>query len=108
MSAEILREAAALMRSRAEAAESGMAGPWESKVLTDGRAWVVGQFDSLSMHGYPSPAEHIASWHPAVALAVADWLDDTARVWEALDTNFFAIEDEPCLAVARAYLGRDA
>jgi hypothetical protein len=27
----------------------------------------------------PEDAEHIASWHPAVALAVADWLDQHAR-----------------------------
>jgi hypothetical protein len=27
---------------------------------------------------YDGDAEHIASWHPAVALTVADWLDRTA------------------------------
>lgn len=30
-------------------------------------------------------AEHIASWHPAVALAVADWLDDIATRHKASD-----------------------
>jgi hypothetical protein len=45
-----------------------------------------------------STAEHIASWHPAVALAVADWLEATVLT----DANApFA------LAVARAYLGSD-
>ncbi len=34
-------------------------------------------------------ADHIAAWHPAVALAVADWLDREAAICEALAPNFF-------------------
>jgi hypothetical protein len=31
--------------------------------------------------------EHIAAWHPAVALAVADWLDDIAETIDLLVTR---------------------
>jgi hypothetical protein len=36
-----------------------------------------GPFAAMTTHE-PADAEHIASWHPLVALAVADWLDVTA------------------------------
>ena len=141
MSAEILRRAASLMRERAEAAD---AGPWtqDSQVrgdtvifnaegewvtnVTSGRTYAenIVTFDHEVANG-----EHIASWHPAVALAVADWLATEAAEWEV---NFLATQapsrgiDQPpalhygdpegaaknadyharrALAVARAYLG---
>jgi hypothetical protein len=108
MSAELLRRAAAKMRERAEAVTPG---PWSE--VADGElmgcfAVVAGgenQF-TIAPAVIPMNAEHIASWHPAVALAVADWLDRCAefaaredgngRPW-ACDTN--------ALKVARAYLG---
>jgi len=111
VSAEALREAAAKMRERAELA---MDGPWESRVLGDGRAWVASKDDALSMHGYPATAEHIASWHPAVALAVADWLEDTATANERVGVMFASVLNgrnalnQKALAVAHAYLGSDA
>ena len=46
-------------------------------------------------------AEHIASWHPAVALAVADMLDDAAAYYEGWP-NFVP---DRVLDVAQAYLG---
>ena len=49
-------------------------------------------------------ALHIASWHPAVALAVADLLDRPADDHD--ETPCPAID--AALAVARAYLGEDA
>lgn len=67
MSAEILRRAAAAMRERAEAVDG-----WYSAA-----AWATTHPFSLPIE--PADAEHIASWHPAVALAVADWLDATAE-----------------------------
>lgn len=109
MSADVLREAAALMRERAEA--------------VTGDIGLCARPDQCAHRGfcrYPllgdvprADAEHIASWHPAVALAVADWLqsvsvdvdkrDNPERVggrYEAL-----RIPDErAALAVARAYL----
>jgi hypothetical protein len=62
-------------------------------------------------------ASHVASWHPAVALAVADWLEAEARLWEEFSAAVSAWQDRPdfeertfstldqALAVARACLG---
>ena len=113
MSAELLREAAALMRQRAEAATEG---PWSLTYISEAavpsqhavdRHYVMGCFDGnpknptgpAAMCEFPADADYIASWHPAVALAVADWLDNAARIWP--------FDGPPALAVARAYLGRD-
>ena len=73
MSAETLRRAAALMRERAEAATPA---PWEFDaedmypgVWSDSGSagtWVVSEWGTREAN-----ATHIASWHPAVALAVA-------------------------------------
>lgn len=105
MSADLLREAAAKMRERAQAATPG---PWKYP-HRNYPGIVMSQFGCL---WYPGPrghegrinnepdAEHIASWHPAVALAVADWLECQA------DTTCDCGVDESALTVARAYLGR--
>lgn len=61
--AETLRRAAALMRERAEAVGDG----WYSAA-----AWATASPMSLPIE--KADAEHIASWHPDVALAVADSL----------------------------------
>ena len=103
MSADLLREAAALMRERAELAPPS---PWKADVRSNGRAWLdVGdEPHAWGMHGWPAAAAHVASWHPAVALAVADWLMVAVRLLPLLPPG---IRDK-ALAVARAYLGRDA
>lgn len=73
MSAETLRRAAALMRGRAEAAA---AGPWRAIPARDGLPAIVAAAAVLAdVDESTADAEHIASWHPAVALAVADLLD---------------------------------
>ena len=107
MSADLLREAASKMRERAEAATDG--GPrWETgpdDMHGPARA-VVYPADSDSAVAFAGceDAEHIASWHPAVALAVADWLD---RVAETSDV--VGAEPSPDMtAVARAYLGDES
>lgn len=122
MSAEILRRAAALMRERAEAADSApwtqdssvrgdtvifnASGHWVTNV-TSGRTYAeqVVTFDHEERNG-----EHIASWHPAVALAVADLLDDLAETEERnhREMGFSPIDIGRHLAVARAYLGESA
>ena len=121
MTAELLREAAALMRRRAEAATPG---PWESSVWDSGLSYralnasVITSLmgDSVANADYDGYAEgphgaegadaaHIASWHPLVALAVADWLDHEADLCES--SSWYPDTGES-LAVARAYLGRDA
>ena len=124
--ADILRRAAALMRERAEAATPG---PWaweppsgekrpqgdESLVtayVPDGDehpatvlyGW---GYDASGIDGKDADRAHIASWHPAVALAVADWLDHAA---ESADLNRSPYVDDHlshALNVARRYLGED-
>ena len=106
VSADILRRAAALMRERAEAATLG---PWAE--VADGEligclAVVAGGADEFNVAPavIPANADHIASWHPAVALAVADWLTEHAADHEG---TFAACPWSDCaaLAVARAFLG---
>lgn len=120
--AETMRRAAAQMRERAEAATPG---PWKhapgswlgetyAAVLDTGgipqdpTTWLM-----ATGRGGPSreaDAVHAASWHPLVALAVADWLDREAAL---LDAQVFPQSDPVMerypLAVARTYLdGREA
>jgi hypothetical protein len=102
VSAEALRRAAALMRERAEAAEASLTPDWWEAHALD---WLTGA------SGVPSLAAHIASWHPAVALAVADWLDEAAALIAAAFNPEGLVEHRPdlraALAAARAYLGED-
>ena len=115
MSAEVLRE-------RAEAATPG---PW---LVGDGGAWSHLYNPSVTTNGSAADvsadewvaecgpvevrgkqdAQHIASWHPAVALAVAELLEADARLME--QTAFAGADWEAAksLAVARAYLGSDS
>ena len=93
MTADPLREAAVLMRERAEAATDGGFG-WRLADLPDANeVWAnrdAAGWDAFMVattatrlnlgpgaQGF-ADAVHIASWHPLVALAVADWLDDIA------------------------------
>lgn len=109
MSAEILRKAAALMRERASAATDG---PWASSIVDslpivfDARA--IPEPVVYDQELRPGNAEHIASWHPAAALAVADWLDSQADLWghPGYIDSVFAIH--PATTVARTYLGESA
>jgi hypothetical protein len=103
MTAETLRRAAALMRERAEAAFV-TPSPWGlANVAGQGFAIHHGEHDTVALYASRPDAVHIASWHPAVALAVADWLDHTARADEKGYTT--PQEATDALAVARAYLG---
>jgi hypothetical protein len=128
VSAELLREAAALMRERAEGATLG---PWHPATtgVECGDHWSVIEYPAMNpVARVPSDdggnddqrepdARHIASWHPAVALAVADWLDREAEIWERVEvigvqyrpkvevTIGLSTHDQ-ATAVARAYLNR--
>jgi hypothetical protein len=101
MSAEILRRAASLMRERARRAERAVeiSGPWgttwDHQVIASDGAQMADCFDSGLL------AEHIASWHPAVALAVADLLTTISWFPSSADPTDMQAAD----AVARAYLG---
>jgi hypothetical protein len=70
--ADTMRRAAKLMRGRAELVPPP---PWFSAVHD------VTTHDGLNViasSGLTVRAEYVASWHPGVALAVADWLDNEA------------------------------
>ena len=132
MSAEVLRRAAALMRERAEAATPGRWVRSGSSIETDHECspdhdcWPVGDtYSGMKPDGstYPrdlnrADADHIASWHPAVALAVAKALDDVAQAWEICDgwatdpdddeIPFEDTIDGGWVAVARVYLGEQS
>lgn len=98
---EVLARAASLMRERAKAATPG---PWTA---TDRYPHVVMQPDGESMVSTnlaalpAADAAHIAGWHPAVALAVAEWLDLAADRWAA---NGHVMTGHAALSVATAYL----
>lgn len=122
MSADLLRRAASLMRERAEAArtysDAATSQPLAWASGADGQVYGLGG-DFIAATDGP-PVAHIASWHPAVALAVADWLDGVALFVEAKeDEEYFDLDGDPiaaedthaigsALVVARAYLGESA
>lgn len=112
--AETLRRAAALMRERAEAATPGpwrpVAGLWRTETFAavigpkgvpdDAGTWLMATGRGAASQ--EADADHAASWHPLVALAVADCLDAAATAWETGDVGW-----GEALAVARAYLGQE-
>lgn len=118
-SADLLRRAAAQMRERAQGAT---AGRWIELGVLDadrGERWnAVGterdiEVEVARLEYSPDGScntAHIASWHPAVALTVADLLDAVALVAD----HYPPIEVRPnsvanyALAVARAYLGEES
>lgn len=65
---DVLRRAAALMREDAIAMQED--GDWVRGLAKLGRRTVKGLY--------------FASWHPAVALAVADWLDAEAAAMDSI------------------------
>jgi len=100
--AALLRRAAALMRERANAATLG---PWKSYLEGrdhwggDSFIMTAGDGEDLYVHVQVSSTynpkfgedqDHIAAWSPPVALAVADWLEATAR-----DADEFVKMDNP-------------
>lgn len=122
MSADLLREAAALMRERASAATQG---PWVvqrgyARGVTD--IWMPNDARgcyAVTAFGtkHRENGQHIVSWHPDVALAVADWLDVAAGYQDVHEQIRTERPDDPsvpesvpiidaAVAVARAYLGR--
>lgn len=107
---EIIRKAAALMRERAEA-PFVTAGPW-GVASADGMGAAIhhGEHDTVALYASRADGAHIASWHPDVALAVADWLDAIARAVERSGVAHYpepASIHDAALVTARAYLGID-
>ncbi len=93
---ELLREAARLMRERASGATQGR---WEADAET---VSVTGETryvcDTFGLADKWPNAQHIASWDPAVALAVADLLD-TLTEYDWSDERH-----STALTLARRYL----
>jgi hypothetical protein len=112
VSAQELRDAAALMRERAEAATASEWFPIQApgRTVSDDGDWIVDSVPAFvcSTHIWDergkADAEHIAAWHPAVALAVADWLESYADRLDVLGHGIGSNMGQ-ALAVARAYLG---
>ena len=106
--AETLRAAASLMRERAEKATPG---PWRAQSLRCGDVVVEQAGGPHLVADMPACGEHpgvrvpdadfIAGMHPAVALAVADWLDR----FSDRSYCYGPAEFDHALAIARAYLG---
>lgn len=122
MSAEVLRRAADLMRERAQGARAGRWSSAESSLHPDARLVLANWHEPVRVatcsgslpEGNALNAEHIASWHPVVALRVADWLYACASAIDKRDDPLHVggcdpghrVPDEfAALAVARTYLG---
>lgn len=122
---ETLRRAASQMRERAESATQG---PWSGEAIgSEGHHVFAPEGSRAPMKGRARvaactwrawnetdvDAEHIASWHPDVALAVADLLDNEASLIIAVDAipEFFGATNSArvdlLLALARTYLGEE-
>ena len=121
-----LRQAAKLMRERAEAATEGP-WAWEATGEKD-NSWAVGLVQDEAgstlvgrieagegividgvcegIGGRLPDAEHIAGMHPGTALAVADLLDATSTC-ECEEDDDHADIKQAALAIARAYLAGD-
>lgn len=121
-----LRAAAKLMRERAGRAT---AGPWET--CQQGDCWLVmsSLFGQVATSAHEDEdadavviierdhrdAEYVASMHPGVARAVADWLDAEAQKYDGLTAAFAGFlsgdaglgDPDPALMAARAYLGEE-
>lgn len=96
---DLIARAAATMRRRAQAATTEQArtpygDPRIPQVPETGWGGLVDNY-----LGGPV-GEHCASWTPAVAFAVAGWLDIGIDLYACVDRV-------PMLAVARAYLGEE-
>lgn len=118
-------------KSMRELAAAAMAGPWEVPESIHGDPFIVQKGRGFLTGGLIARAsgedygkgnsEHIASWDPIVALAVADVLHQAAMdLWahgplcicttgcDACDDNLWEPHVRNALALARAYLGETA
>lgn len=100
--ADLLRRAAAKARETATAATEG---PWTNLNRGDHLVHLRddGEFDYVvdEPMSHEGNATHIALWHPGVALAVADLLEDAADMADNAESEFI---DAPLAAIARALL----
>jgi hypothetical protein len=97
MSASTLRAAAALIRQRAAIPSDPDEEPWFRFPLDGIAAAPWTHFTQA----FPTEAEFVASWHPTVALAVADLIDTILQVGP-VDGG---AEWDATVNLARTYLG---
>lgn len=129
--AEEMREAARVLRERAGAATPG---PWRREYPDAPNTGIVNESGTtvvpgvVARHRWPRPtdAEHIAALHPIAALALAEWMDETAADMQhagAVESRAEGLDGQPlvvwvpgdlghhpawtaALRLARTYLGR--
>jgi len=101
--AETIRRAAALMRERAGLVPPPPWFPAVHDVTThDG-------LNVIASSGLTVRAQYVASWHPGVALTIADWLEASAATAVRAEAEGASVHpDSYALKVARAYLGEPA
>lgn len=105
MSADLLRRAATLMRERARAATPGTWQHFGDTIVWPSDNGPAANDPIMAFNeAHEECAAHVASWHPLVALAVADWLDFIAPFARFGDDD--SLHAKHALAVARAYLGK--
>ena len=111
MTAQTLRDAAKVLRDligtpSEESEDFIIPGPWSVSGHYP-KFEVVPQldesYDTIARTEYEVEAAYIATMHPGVGLALADWLDDAAERRYHTPTP-----PDYALAVARAILGGDA
>jgi hypothetical protein len=109
MSADLLREAADVLRERADGSQPS---PWYAELsiraTDDANWWFVCDANGFEVaqtrHSVKAEADYIATMHPGVGLALADWLDLHARNLES--GRMVETTPSPALTVARLILGR--
>ena len=108
--AEVLRRAAKAIRERAEPVPPS---PWraEGRDVTatqdyrDDGSWDWDRGYVVAACPRQDEAEHVASWSPPVALAVADLLDKIAWMGEMDPDMLGRVGCDEAIAIARTYLG---
>jgi hypothetical protein len=107
VSADLLRRAATRIREVAEAVPvDADEEPW-FRVVKPADRFLTTRWDSFA-DADPEAAEYIALWHPAVALAVADWLENEAAWCEDLGADRDTRLVGPASTLARLILGEPA
>jgi hypothetical protein len=110
--AETLRRAAKLIRERAGGCEPRRwhwtalgEKRYPQQVRSDGNVAIIAECYIDPVHR-PYEAEHIASWHPLVALAVADLLEGEAWHADGGEDGTDHVASLP-YQLARTYLGEE-
>jgi len=90
MSAQMLRDAAKVLRGTIGTPDDGsdgwvIPGPWRVSGRGSGPFEIVPELDedygTIARTEYGNEAVYIATMHPRVGLALADWLDASASAW---------------------------